>query len=72
MDVMEMLSLCSLIKNKKTDGPRIKVTFGNEMPVEEKPIEYDWKVMTPPPGVKYLPLTSDIFSDLLIGLVGGQ
>ena len=61
---------------KQSGGPSIKVDIatGDEPKPEEKKgvqIEWEWKIATPPPSIKYIELDSDSFSDALLEVIGG-
>ena len=59
---------------KQSGGPSIKVDIatGDEPKPEEKvPIEWVWKIATPPPSIKYIELDNDSFSDALLEVIGG-
>lgn len=61
---------------KQSNGPSIKVDIvtGDKSKLEEKKeaqIEWEWKIATPPPSIKYIELDSDSFSDALLEVIGG-
>ena len=37
-----------------------------------KPIQWTWKIATPPPNIKYINLNKDTFSDRLLEVVGAD
>lgn len=55
----------------------IKVTVGNPVNVPSasstpaEPLEWAWKLSSPPPDMKFDELTQDSFFDLVLGLVNG-
>ncbi|RUP15553.1 MAG: hypothetical protein EKK43_06335 [Methylobacterium sp.] len=67
-------------KNVEHAGDLIKVSIilanRDQPPPETKPkndpaqIEWAWKIMTPPPEMKFIPLTEDTFLDMLLGVAG--
>lgn len=61
---------------KQSNGPSIKfdIVTGDKPKLEEKKeaqIEWEWKIATPPPSIKYIELDSDSFSDALLEVIGG-
>lgn len=61
---------------KNSAEPSIKVKFeidGEDKKVKDKdmPVEWVWKIATPPPSIQYIRLNSDSFSDALLEVVGG-
>lgn len=66
-----------LLVRKNYDWPKIRVIIHGERefptpPLEEddkkEPIEWVWKIATPPPRVKFLELDGDLFSDALLSV----
>ncbi|OAH58600.1 hypothetical protein AWH48_16470 [Domibacillus aminovorans] len=62
--------------DKLATKPKISVRFFNskeEMlahkPEKPKQVEYAWKIMTPAPNVKYIPLNEETFSDSLLSVI---
>lgn len=66
-----------VLVNKKLSGPKIKVSvwIEGEEPSEkdEEPtvVEWDWKIATSPPRIKYVNLEQDTFLEALMEVVGG-
>lgn len=66
-----------VLVDKSSSGPRIKMTVwvsGEKPPEKEeekKDIEWDWKIATPPPSIKYIDLEQDTFFDALMEVAGG-
>ncbi len=66
-----------VLVNKNSSGPKIKVNIqinGEEPPGkdnEPQVDEWDWRIATPPPRVKYINLNQDTFLESLMEVVGG-
>jgi hypothetical protein len=65
--------------DKRLNKPKVSVNIFTEsdykkhiekaqgkIPEPKETIEYDWKIMTPPPNVQYLTLNEETFSDALL------
>ncbi len=65
--------------NKDFNGPKITTTVTvegmskpiNQQPKEIKKTELAWKIVTPPPKIKYIDLNQDVFLDALLEVIGG-
>ena len=67
-------SLSFLLVDEEADGPKITVDYGNRVleasgKYKNRQIVYVWKIVTPPPNVKYIQLNDDSFSDALLGVI---
>ncbi len=66
-----------LLVNKKSSGPKIKLNVwieGEKTPEkadEHEVVEWDWKIATPPPVIKYIDLEQDTFLEVLMEVIGG-
>jgi hypothetical protein len=68
-----------VLVNKHSSGPRFRLTIqvsGEPVKEEEKEsadheIEWDWKIATPPPRIKYIELDEDSFFDSLMEAING-
>lgn len=66
-----------ILVNKKASSPSIKVSIwidGEKPPekeTEQEIVEWDWKIGTPPPSIKYVNLEQDTFFEALMEVVGG-
>ncbi len=65
-----------VLVSKNASTPKNKVSVwieGEESPEEEEPkvIEWEWKIATPPPRIKYINLEQDTFLEALMEVVGG-
>jgi hypothetical protein len=68
-----------VLVNKQSSAPRIKLTIqvsGESEKEEAKEsadheIEWNWKIATPPPRIKYIELDEDSFFDSLMEAING-
>ena len=66
-----------VLVNQNSSGPNIKVNVwieGEEPPEKDedpKIIEWDWKIATSPPRIKYINFEQDTFLEALMEVVGG-
>ena len=66
-----------VLVNKQSSGPKIKVDVwieGEEPPEKSdgsEVIEWEWKIATPPPNIKYINLEQDTFLEALMEVIGG-
>lgn len=66
-----------VLVNKNSSGPKIKVNIwieGEEPPKQEevsKILEWEWKISTPPPRIKYIEFNQETFLSALMEVVGG-
>ena len=65
-----------VLVNKQSSAPMIKVTIqitGEpvEEEIENQKIEWDWKIATPPPRIKYIELDEESFFDSLMEVING-
>lgn len=60
---------------KKSLAPGFKITIGGQTVTKEidtketETIEWDWKIATPPPRIKYIEVNEDSFFDLLMEVI---
>lgn len=66
-----------VLVDKKASGPKVRINVwieGEKPPGKaddhEVP-EWDWKIATPPPVIKYINLEQDTFLDALMEVIGG-
>lgn len=55
-----------------TSGADLKKELEEEKQKTAKPIQWEWKIATPPPNVKCINLDKDTFSEILLGVVGAD
>ena len=66
-----------VLVNKASSGPKIKVDVwiqGEKQPekTDEPAVnEWEWKIATPPPRIKYINLEQDTFLEALMEVIGG-
>lgn len=58
---------------ENSEGFKINVTIGNEIPLESKENNDQqklvWKFVTPSPDIRFLFLDADLFADILLGMI---
>lgn len=66
-----------VLVDKNLSSPRIKISVHikgekqTENNIETKAIEWNWKISTPPPRIKYIEFEKDAFLGALLEVVGG-
>jgi len=53
----------------ETEYTKLQEKAQGKTPEPKESAEYDWKIMTPPPNVQYLPLNAETFSDALLRVI---
>ena len=54
---------------KDSEGPVVRV---GKAPSGEEIAEWEWKIATPPPDIRYIELNKDTFSEILLGVLGAD